>query len=130
LRSAAAEGRLRDLLAPLASEGAPPETRAFIEQMIRRHVVDLPALASCDILPAEHPLRLVAGAVWRAVEAVTPGPMSDEQIALPEVSHRSPLAGWKMAVRALAAFYRQDDAACRRAVDAIPGDVAGARLAQ
>src|SRR5207302_1711645 len=68
-------------------------------------------------------------AVWRAFEAATSGPVTDEQVALPEVARRSPLAGWKMLVRAIAAFYRNDDDGCRRALAGIPADAAVRRLA-
>lgn len=130
VRSMAAGGRLRELVAPLANGETPPEVCACIEATVRQHVIDLPGLAGCDALPADHPLRIAAGAISRAFEAVTTGPVSDEQTALPEVTRRSPLAGWKMLVRAIAAFHRHDDPGCRRALDAIPADAAVARLAR
>jgi hypothetical protein len=129
VRSAAANGLVNDLVAPLASGTAAPEVRAHIEEAIRQDLIDLPWLAQCQVLPADHPLRIAAGAIWRAFEAVTSGPVGDEQIALPEVTRRSPLAGWKMLVRAIAAFYRADDGGCRQALDAIPADAAVARFA-
>lgn len=127
VRSAAAGQRVNDLVAPLA-QGAAADVVACVEANIRQHLIDLPALAACATLPAEHPLRVAAGAVWRAFEAATTGPVTDEQIALPEVSRRSPLAAWKMLVRALGAFYRNDDPGCERALEAIPPDAAVARL--
>lgn len=127
--AAAASGRMDDLLRPLASEQISPEKKALIESAIARRVTDLAALAASEALPAGHPLRIGAEAVRRAFAAVTSGPVTDADIALPEISHRSPLAAWKMAVRAIAAFYRQDDAACRRFVDAIPVDSAVAPVA-
>lgn len=129
IRAAAASGRWRDLLAPLAVEQTSAEARAAIEAAVGRYVTDLPALAACEALPTAHPLRVGAAAVWRAFLAVTKGPVTDAEIALPEVSHRSPLAAWKMLIRAIAGFYRQDDSACRRALDAIPADAAVAHLA-
>jgi len=129
VRSAAAGGRVPDLVAPLASGATPPEVRVSVETAVRQHLIDISGLVECDALPADHPLRVAAGAIWRAFGAVTAGPVTDEQIALPEVSHRSPLSGWKMLVRAIAAFYRHDDPGCKRALDAIPADAAVARLA-
>ena len=128
IRAAAVGGRIGELVAPLASDQTPPEIHAEIEKSIRQHVVDLTPLASCDALPAEHPLRAGAAAILRALEAVTAGPVEESQIALPEISHRSPLSGWKLLVRAIAAFYRQDDAACKKALDAIAPDAAVHRL--
>lgn len=129
VQGAAAGGRVSALVAPLVNGAITPERRACIEAAIRQHLIDLRGLAGCDALPAEHSLRLAAAACWGALEAVTTGPVSEEQIALPEVSRRSPLIGWKMLARAIAAFYRHDDAGCSRALDAIPPDAAVGRLA-
>jgi len=129
LRSAAIEGNLDALVAPLAHASISEEIRNSIEAMVRQKVVDLSGLANCRSLPAEHPLKVEAAAAWRAFEAATAGPVTDEQIALPEISRRSPLAGWKMLLRAIAAFYRNDDAACRRALEGIPEDAAARGLA-
>lgn len=127
--AAIAAGRLDELLRPLASDATPPQVAAQIESALARKFTDLPALASSEALPAGHPLREAAAAVWSAFTAVTSGPVTEAQIALPEVSHRSPLAAWKMLVRAIAAFYRRDDTACRRALDAVPADSAVLSLA-
>jgi hypothetical protein len=128
-RAAAAEGKVAELVGPLASPNVAPETREEIESAIRELLIDLPALANCPALPAEHPLRVAARAVWRAFEAVTSGPVEEGVVALPEVSRRSPLAGWKLLVRAIAAFYRDDDDGCRRAIEQVPADSAVRRLA-
>jgi hypothetical protein len=129
IRGAAAGGRINELLAPLASAQLSPETRAQIESAIRQRIVDVAALASCEALPAEHPLRVAAAAIVRALDAVTSGPVSEPQIALPEISHRSPLAAWKLLVRAIASFHREDDAGCKMALDAMAPDSAARRLA-
>jgi hypothetical protein len=128
IRSAAIAGKVDDLVAPLAKAELPMEQRTAIESAIRQQLLDLPGLANCRSLPAEHPLKLAAAAVWRAFGAATAGPVADEQIALLEVSRRSPLAGWKMLVRAIAAFHRNDDDACRQAMEAIPEDAVARRL--
>ena len=122
VRAAATGGRIHDLLRPLVSDQTPPEIRLAIESALTRHLTDLPALAACEVLPGDHPLRVGAAGVWHALKAVTSGPVSDADIELPEISRRSPLAPWKMLVRAIAAYYRHDDAACRRAIDAVPAD--------
>ncbi len=129
IRAAAGAGRVDELVAPLARSDTPAEVRAAIESVLRQEWIDLPALAACVALPADHPLRVAAAAVHRAFEAVTTGPTDEAALALPEVSFRSPLAGWKLLVRAIGAFYRNDDFACRRALEGIPADAAVRRLA-
>jgi hypothetical protein len=129
VRAAAVGGRLHDLLRPLASDQTAPEIRSTIEAAVAQQITDLPAVAACDALSANHPLRLGAAAVWRAFLAVTAGPVTDDDISLPEISHRSPLSAWKMLVRAIAAYYRGDDPGCLRALDAIPADSAIAHVA-
>ena len=47
LRAAAAEGKIDDLVAPLARPELPREQREAIESALRREWVDLPALAGC-----------------------------------------------------------------------------------
>jgi hypothetical protein len=128
IQVAAGGDQVDALVAPLAQPGLRPEVKETIETAIRRQWVDLPELAHCRSLPQDYPLKIAAAAAWRAFEAVTREPVDDERIALPEISRRSPLAGWKMLVRALAAFHRHDDSACRRALEGIPDDDAVARL--
>lgn len=128
LRGAAVAGKIDELVAPLADPSLPRETKELIETAIRQHVVDLRGLANTTRLGPDHPLRAAAAAAWRAFEAVTTGPVRAEQIELPEISRRGPLAPWKLLVRAIDAFYRGDDLGCRRALDAIPQDAAVHRL--
>ena len=125
----ARSGQLDRLLESMGSADAPEEIRAEIEDLLRRELVDPRALATTRVLPPEHPLRVSAAAVWRAFDAVTRGPVDDALLALPEVSRRSPLAPWKLLIRAIALLYRGDDAECARALDGIPADSAPARLA-
>lgn len=108
-------GFLRSLNDPELSS----ERRGAIEQAIQNQATDLAAIASCGSLPPEHILRQAAAALDRAFKAVTSGPVMEEQIALPEVSHRSPLAPWKLLIRAIACFYRGEDDACRECLGAI-----------
>ena len=112
-------GDIGAIVQPLANADLSPERRGQIEDVIRREVTDLSALADCDALPDDHPLRRGAAALARAVAAVTSGPVDDDEIALPEIPRRSPLAPWKLLVRAIACFYRHDEAACARHLDAM-----------
>jgi len=125
--TAAASARgaeLADLLRPLVDPHLPPESRAEIERVILTQIVDLSAIAACTALPPEHSLRQAAGSLDRAFNLVTSGLVTDEQIALTEVSHRSPLASWKILIRAIACFYRDQDDQCREQLAAIkPGSV-------
>jgi hypothetical protein len=73
-------------------------------------------------------LSTAASALAKAFAAVTTGPVEEPALALPEVSHHSALASWKMLVRAVAYFYRQDDQACERCLGLIDPSSAPARL--
>jgi len=121
-------GRLEELLRPLNDPELSAERRAAIEAAVAREAGDLAVLADCAVLPPEHPLRMAASALQRAFLAVTGGPVGEEAIELPEVSRRSPLAPWKLLVRAIACFYRGEDDACRRSLEAIQPESAAARL--
>ena len=126
--AAARAGKLEQLIAPLNDPTLAEEQRAAIERAIQEQVTDLAALAECPALPLEHSLRRAAAALEKAFEAVTSGPVTDETLALAEVSRRSPLAPWKMLVWSIASFYRRDDEACRRYLDRIKPESAPARL--
>ncbi len=126
--AAARQGSLADVLAPLNDPGLDADRRAAIEEVIRRDVHHLAAVAACPSLGSDHPLRIAAAALDRAFTAVTSGPVTDDVLELPEVSRRSPLAPWKVLIRAIACYYRGDDAACRECLDSTPPDSAAARL--
>ncbi len=121
-------GCLDELLKPLNDPGIGAESRASIEQLIQNQVTDLAALAGCAALPPEHSLRQAAAALDKAFNVVTSGPVTDEQIALLEVSHRSPLAQWKLLIRAIASFYREQDKSCEGYLDSIRPESAAFRL--
>jgi uncharacterized protein len=131
-RSAAAvsarAGDLGGLLQPLNDPELNRERRSAIEQIIQTQVTDLGALAGCSALPPEHNLRQAAAALERAFEQVTTGPLTEEQIALPEVSYRSPLAAWKVLIRAIACLHRGEDQACREYLAAIKPESVPSRL--
>jgi hypothetical protein len=122
-------GDLSALLEPLTDPGLPAEKQAVIAARVRREVLDLQALAEFQTLSPEHPLRTAAFALHQAFVAVTSGPVADEALALPEVSRQSPLAPWKLLIRAIAAFYRRDDALCEKCLSVVEPDSAAARLA-
>ncbi len=124
----AIEGKLEGMVGPLRDPNLPVEDRDRIEAFIRKKVYDLPALAAVSSLPPEHPLRRAASALASAFRAVTQGPVDDALLALPEVSHRSPLAPWKTLVRAIASYYKGEDAECRKWLQGIANDSVPARL--
>jgi hypothetical protein len=121
-------GRIEELVRPLSDPELSAERRAAIEAAVAREAVDLAALAECAVLPPDHPLRKAASALQRAFLAVTGGPVGEEAVELQEVSRRSPLAPWKLLVRAIACFYRGEDEACQRYLAAIQPESAPARL--
>jgi hypothetical protein len=121
------EGRIDELVRPLADPGLPLDGRAAIEKIIKNELVDISLLAQCDVLPPGHPLKSGALAVAEAFARVTSGIVEDEEIALPAISHRSPLAPWKMYIKALACFYRHDDEKCEKYLQAVEPESAPGR---
>ncbi len=121
-------GGIEGLLGLLADTSLTAEKRAEIETRIRGAAGDPGRIARCDALPTEHPLRVAAGAVVAALEAVTSGPVAPESLALPEISRQSPLAPWKMLIRAIQAFYSHEDALCEKYLAAVEPASAAARL--
>lgn len=124
IQTLAALGKFDALVGPLAQPNLSPAVREAIENAVRTNVFDLPRLVGSKVLAPEHPFRTAATLAWRAFVAVTSGPVTDEQIALPEISRRSPFAPWKLLIRAIALYYRNDDEGCRRALEAVPRDAA------
>ena len=106
----------------------PAEKRAAIETAIRGAAGDPERISRCAVLPPEHPLRVAAGAVAQALEAATTGPVAAEKLALPEVSRQSPLAPWKMLLRAIASLYGNEVELCAKYLAAVEPGAAAARL--
>jgi tetratricopeptide (TPR) repeat protein len=125
---AVVDGRLAEVVAPLADDNLSPEVRDHIETFVRQRVYDLAALAGVSSLPREHSLREAASALAAAFQAVTRGPVDDRVTALPQVSRRSALAPWKALIRAIVSFYRREDDDCRKWLGLVPEDSAPARL--
>jgi hypothetical protein len=126
---AARTGDVAALVAPLADSNATPDERNQARQTIRRELADVQALATCPSLPEDHPLRVSAAKISRVFEALTTGDIDDTMVAMAEVSHRSPLAGWKILIRAIMCLYRGRDQECKRHLDSIDKNCAPGLLA-
>jgi hypothetical protein len=124
----AQDGKLEEVVAPLADGTLPAEERDRIETFIRQRVWDLAALGAVSSLPPEHSLRKAASALAAAFRAVTTGPVEAPVIELPEVSRRSPLASWKALIRAIACYHRCNDEECGKWLRTISTDSVPARL--
>lgn len=125
--AARAGGDLGPLLAALGS--ADEAMRREAESTLRRVLTDPRVLADHPALPEDHPLRQAARAVSELFAAVTTGPLPEGSLArLDVISRHSPLAPWKLLVRAIDAYYRRADAAVLANLSAIPPDSAPARL--
>lgn len=126
--AARVEGDLGPLLA-LRASSADAATRREAEITLRRVIVDPRALADHPALPEDDPLRQAARVVSELFSAVTSGPLPGGALErLDVISRHSPLAPWKLLVRAIDAYYRRDDAAVLANLSAIPEDSAPARL--
>ena len=124
---AIAAGDIRTLVAELAA--AAPPRRQEIEAILTRELRDPRLLAEADALAADHPLRRGARAVCDLFVAVTSGPLPEGALAaLDQIPRHSPLAPWKLLIRALDAYYRRADGAAIANLDAIPPRAAPARL--
>jgi hypothetical protein len=96
---------------------------------VGRVLTDPRALADHPALPESDPLRQAARAVSDLFQAVTTGPLPEGALArLDVIPRQSPLAPWKLLVRAIDAYYRRADAAVLANLSAIPADAAAARL--
>jgi hypothetical protein len=126
-QSEVASGNFEPLLRELS--GATPAQRRELEAILTRTVHDPAVLADSPALPAEHPLKRAAMAVRDLFTSVTTGPLPEGALAaLDEVSRQSPLAPWKLLIRALDAFYRGAEASVTANLDGIPADSAPGRL--
>jgi tetratricopeptide (TPR) repeat protein len=126
-QSEVATGNFDTLLTELSS--ATPPRRRELEAILTRSMHDPAVLADSTTLPADHPLKRMAIAVRDLFTAATTGPLPDGALAaLEEVSRHSPLAPWKLLIRALDAFYRGADASVRANLDGLPSDSGPGRL--
>ena len=120
-QSEVASGNFDPLLIELS--GATPAQRRELEATLTRTLHDPAVLADSTALPADHPLKRTAITVRDLFTAVTTGPLPDGALAaLDEVSRHSPLAPWKLLIRALDALYRGADESVTANLDGIPPD--------
>ena len=120
-------GDLDGVLSELATaEGAHQHA---LESLLTRGLTDPSVLATTACLPAEHPLRQQAGLISELFSAVTSAPVPDAGLAaLDHIPRQSPLAPWKLLIRALDAFYRQADELAEANLARIPLDSGPGRL--
>lgn len=84
--------------------------RAAIEERLLPWITDPAALGRSPALGLDDPLAREASAVAEVFEIVTSRLVSaDEMARLNDIRRRSPLAPWKLLVRAIDAFHRGDD---------------------
>ena len=122
------DGKLDELVRPLDDPGISPEKRTIIERIIKNELVDPNLLAQSTAISDDHPLKIGSQAVAEAFAKVTSGFVEDAEIALPAISRRSPLAPWKMLIRALDCFYRRDDEKCRKYLEAVDSESVPGRI--
>jgi tetratricopeptide (TPR) repeat protein len=126
-QSEVATGNFETLLTELAS--ATPPRRRELEAILTRAMHDPAVLADSTALPTDHPLKRMAMAARDLFTAVTTGPLPEGALAaLDGIPRHSPLAPWKLLIRALDAFYRRADASVRANLDGIPVDSGPGRL--
>ncbi len=120
-------GNFQTLLTELLT--ADTEKRRELETILTRGLTDPAVLVNSSVLPADHPLKRTAAIVSHLFAAVTSGPLPEGALLpLNEIPRQSPLAPWKLLIRAFDAFYRRDDAAVRANLAGIAPDVGPARL--
>ncbi len=113
-------GGLNRLLSELVREGLEPARQAEYEAVLAGQLRDPAVVANSPALPEGHPLKIAASAVADLFTRVTSGPLEEDALKrLDVVSRRSPLAPWKLLIRALHAFHTGDDAAARSNLEAI-----------
>ena len=127
LQTQISTGDLDGVLTELAvAEGA---RQRALENLLTCGLTDPSLLATTTCLPAEHPLRLQASLISELFSAVTSAPVSDGRLAvLDHIPRQSPLAPWKLLIRALDAFYRRADALAEANLARIPADSGPGRL--
>ncbi len=127
LQSAVAAGNFETLLTALTTADASRQRE--LEAILTCRLTDPAVLAASPALPDDHPLKRMAHAVSEVLTAVTTGPLPASALApLHAIPRHSPLAPWKLVIRALDAFYRHDDATVLANLSAIPADAGPGRL--
>jgi hypothetical protein len=120
-------GNFQTLLTDLLT--AEGDRRRELETLLARGLIDPASLASSPVLPADHPLKRAALMASELFAAVTSGPLPEGALLpLNEIPRHSPLAPWKLLIRAFDAFYRRNDAAVLANLAGISPDAGAARL--
>ncbi|MDR2391342.1 MAG: hypothetical protein LBE84_06665 [Planctomycetota bacterium] len=119
VKTAAPGDPLGEALLRLADADAPEEERRAAEMAVAELAFDPLLLVRHPSLTPGHPLETAAKAVAAAFSAVTSRPVDAAAISLPEVSRRSPLAGWKLLIRAIRHMQRCEDAQATAALDSL-----------
>ena len=105
------------------------DRRRELHALIQGRLTDPGQLADSPALPAGHPLRRQAALVRRLFNAVTTAPLPSGTLAdLDTIPRQSPLAPWKLLIRALDAFYRHADDRAEANLTRIPADSGPGRL--
>ncbi len=123
--------RARDDLGTLVGQltSAQGDRRRELQALLQRRLTDPGQLADSSVLPADHPLRRQARIVQQLFSAVTTAPLSTGALAgLDTIPRQSPLAPWKLLIRALDAFYRRADELAEANLARIPADSGPGRL--
>jgi tetratricopeptide (TPR) repeat protein len=120
-------GNFQALLTELST--ADTQHRRELETILTRGLTDPAIIADSPALPSNHPLKRMACVVRDLFTAVTSGPLPENALVpLNEIPRHSPVAPWKLLIRALDAFYRCADAAALANLAGIPPDSAPGRL--
>jgi tetratricopeptide (TPR) repeat protein len=126
-QSEVSAGNFSALLTELVTADLP--RRRELEALLTRGLTDPAVLADSPALPADDPLKQMARLVSNLFTAVTTGPLPEGALTpLNDIPRHSPLAPWKLLIRALDAFYRRADAAVQANVSGIPLDSGPGRL--
>jgi len=123
----AAAGDIHALLGE--RDAASDQRRLELDVMLARETRNLRAIAESPALREDDPLRHAARVAAELFTAVTTGPVPPDALApLAAIPRQSPLAPWKLVIRAIAAYYRCDDTSASANVSAMPADCAPAPL--
>lgn len=128
IRLALSVGDLDSLLVRIASaEGA---DRLALESELTRWLTDPAVVAGSCALSPDDPLKNQALAVTSLFGAVTRGPLpSDALQSLDGIHRNSPLAPWKLVIRAIHAFYSRSDSMALANIEGVPQESPAWRIA-
>jgi hypothetical protein len=120
-------GDLDFLLERIARSEA--SARPGLERELTPWLFDPSTIATSPRLQENDPLRVAAGTIAELFRAVTSGPVPSEAMSvLDTIPRQSPLASWKLLIRAIEAFHRGDNARVKANLDAIPSQAPAARV--